>query len=167
MFERFTTQARAVVISARLHARTLHSERVEPIHLFLGALDTTDEPLGSALAEAGFTLDNALEDVLSRDARALRSIGIDLHDVIDTVETAVGFGDVDHSNDSHLPFAPSAKEALKLALKEAVRLRDREIGVEHMLLGVIAGADPSFTELVSVRGSLDDLRDAVLLVRTT
>ena len=94
MFERFTTQARAVVISARLHARALHSERIEPIHVFLGALDKADEPLGSALAEAGFTLDNALEDVLSRDARALRSIGIDLHDVIDTVECAVGFGDV-------------------------------------------------------------------------
>ena len=166
MFERFTAQARAVVISARMHARALHSERIEPVHLFLGALEKADEPLSSALAEAGFTLHNALEDVRSTDARALRSIGIDLADVIDTVETAVGFGADDRRNDSHLPFAPSAKEVLKLSLKEAVERHDRQIGVEHILLGVVRGADPWFTELVSVRGTLDELRSTVLLVRT-
>ena len=138
MFERFTAQARAVVISARMHARALHSERIEPVHLFLGALEKADEPLSSALAKSGFTLHNALEDVRSTDARALRSIGIDLADVIDTVETAVGFGAVDRPN---------------------------EIGVEHILLGVVRGADPWFTELVSVRGTLDELRSTVLLVR--
>ena len=117
----------------------MHSERIEPVHLFLGALEKADEPLSSALAKSGFTLHNALEDVRSTDARALRSIGIDLADVIDTVETAVGFGAVDRPN---------------------------EIGVEHILLGVVRGADPWFTELVSVRGTLDELRSTVLLVRT-
>ncbi|MFI8566634.1 Clp protease N-terminal domain-containing protein [Rhodococcus sp. NPDC078407] len=166
MFERFTKQARAVVISARIHARALHSERIEPVHLFLGALENADEPLSSALAEAGFTLHNALEDVRSRDAQALRSIGIDLREVIDTVETAVGFGAVDRPDDSHLPFARSAKEVLKLSLKEAVEQRDREISVEHVLLGLVRGADPWFTELVQRHCTLGELRSTVLLVRT-
>lgn len=165
MFERFTTSARAVVLAAQGQARALHSPRIEPTHLFLGALSTVDEPLRKALEEAGFTADGVFADAQTRDARALRSLGIDL----DTVESTVGPGALDDAQpdgSKHIPFAPSAKEVLKHSLKEAVERRDREIGVEHILLGLVRGADPWFTELVQLRCSLDDLRSTVLLVRT-
>lgn len=169
MFERFTTSARAVVLGAQGQARALHSPRIEPTHLFLGALAVAEEPLKDALAGAGFSVDGVLEDARSQDARALSSLGIDLDAVLTTVDAAVGSYAVDGpqtGSRNHIPFAQSAKDALKLSLKEAVERRDREIGVEHVLLGVVRGADPWFTELVQRHCSLDELRSTVLLVRT-
>ncbi|MEK8070211.1 Clp protease N-terminal domain-containing protein [Rhodococcoides navarretei] len=104
---------------------------------------------------AGFTVDGVLADVRSQDERALKSLGIDLDTIVSTIDSVLG------------PFAASAKEVLKLSLKEAVERRDREIGVEHVLLGLVRGADPTFTELVQQHGSLQQLRSMVSLVRTS
>ena len=41
----------------------------------------------------------------------------------------------------HVPLSPRAKRALELALREALVLGDRQIGAEHLLLGLAAGAD--------------------------
>lgn len=168
MFERFTKSARAVVVGAQGHARALHSHRIEPVHLFLGALDHADEPLKKALGAAGFTVDGVLADVQSQDARALKSLGIDLDAIVSTIDSTLGPGALKGAQASphHLPFGPSAKEVLKLSLKEAVERRDREIGVEHVLLGLVRGADPSFTELVQQQCSLEQLRSVVSLVPT-
>ncbi|KAA0925313.1 MULTISPECIES: Clp protease N-terminal domain-containing protein [unclassified Rhodococcus (in: high G+C Gram-positive bacteria)] len=169
MFERFTKSARAVVVGAQGHARALHSHRIEPVHLFLGALDHADEPLKKALGAAGFTVDGVLADAQSQDARALKSLGIDLDAIVSTIDSTLGPGALEGAQTSvphHLPFAASAKEVLKLSLKEAVERRDREIGVEHILLGLVRGADPSFTELVQQQCSLEQLRSVVSLVRT-
>ncbi|MDV8021813.1 Clp protease N-terminal domain-containing protein [Rhodococcus sp. IEGM 1330] len=170
MFERFTKSARAVVVGAQGQARALHSTRIEPTHLFVGALEYAEEPLKSALAEAGLTLDGALADARFRDARALKSLGIDLDTVVSTIDSTLGPGaleGVQGGGSSHLPFAASAKEVLKLTLKEAVERRDREIGVEHVLLGLVRGADPGFTELVQQHCSLEHLRSTLSLSRTS
>ncbi|OZC71360.1 hypothetical protein CH251_16475 [Rhodococcus sp. 06-462-5] len=168
MFERFTKSARSVVISAQGQAGALRSPRVEPVHLFLGALSVADEPLKTALGAAGFTVDGVLADVQSQDARALKSLGIDLDAIVSTIDSTLGPGALKGAQASphHLPFGPSAKEVLKLSLKEAVERRDREIGVEHVLLGLVRGADRSFTELVHQHCSLQQLRSIVSLVRT-
>ncbi|KZF10057.1 MULTISPECIES: Clp protease N-terminal domain-containing protein [unclassified Rhodococcus (in: high G+C Gram-positive bacteria)] len=170
MFERFTKSARAVVVGAQGHARALHSHRIEPVHLFLGALDHAGEPLKKALGAAGFTVDGVLADAQSQDARALKSLGIDLDTIVSTIDSTLGPGAMEGAQTSpphHLPFGPSAKEVLKLSLKEAVERRDREIGVEHVLLGLVRGADPSFTELVQQHCSLRQLRSIVSLVRAS
>ncbi|MDZ7929871.1 MAG: Clp protease N-terminal domain-containing protein [Rhodococcus sp. (in: high G+C Gram-positive bacteria)] len=169
MFERFTKSARAVVVSARGQAGALRSPRVEPTHLFLGALSVADEPLKTVLGKAGFTVDGVLADAQSQDARALKSLGIDLDAIVSTIDSTLGPGALEGARTSpphHLPFGPSAKEVLKLSLKEAVERRDREIGVEHILLGLVRDADPSFTELVQQQCSLEQLRSIVSLVRT-
>jgi len=170
MFERFTKSARAVVVGAQGHARALHSHRIEPVHLFLGALDHADEHLKKALGAAGFTVDGVLADVRSQDERALKSLGIDLDTIVSTIDSTLGSGALEGAHTSlprHLPFAASAKEVLKLSLKEAVERRDREIGVEHVLLGLVRGADPTFTALVQQHCSLQQLRSMVSLVRTS
>lgn len=169
MFERFTKSARAVVVGAQGHARTLHSQRIEPTHLFLSALEHADEPLRRGLAAAGFTVDGVLADAQASDARALKSLGIDLDTVVSTIDSTLGPGALNETRGtsrSHLPFTSSAKEVLTLSLKEALERRDREIGVEHVLLGLVRGADPGFTELVRRQCSLDELRSAILPVRT-
>jgi ATP-dependent Clp protease ATP-binding subunit ClpA len=39
--------------------------------------------------------------------------------------------------EGHVPFAPDAKKALDLALREAIRLGDGYIGNEHLVLGLL------------------------------
>ncbi|UVS77061.1 Clp protease N-terminal domain-containing protein [Actinokineospora sp. UTMC 2448] len=39
---------------------------------------------------------------------------------------------------THIPFAPSAKKALELAHREALRRQDRDVTVEHLLVGATA-----------------------------
>ena len=47
----------------------------------------------------------------------------------------------DRPGAGHIPFSPDAKKALELALREALRLGDRHIGTEHLLLGLLRGGD--------------------------
>ena len=47
----------------------------------------------------------------------------------------IGEGGVPPSG--HIPFTPRAKEVLENSLREALELDDREIGSEHILLGLI------------------------------
>ncbi|TDE09646.1 Clp protease N-terminal domain-containing protein [Jiangella asiatica] len=96
------------------------------------------------------------------DTEALRSLGIDLDEVRRRAEAAFGEGaldtplDVDRgrrfglfrrrlsSSDrgpGHLPFVPRAKKALELSLREALALKDKHIGTEHLVLGLLRGDD--------------------------
>ncbi len=96
------------------------------------------------------------------DAEALRVFGIDLEAVRGRAEDTFGPGALDAppppeagprrlfrlgrkpaegGGRPHVPFAPRAKEALKGALREAVELRSNRIGIEHVLLGVLACDD--------------------------
>jgi ATP-dependent Clp protease ATP-binding subunit ClpA len=99
------------------------------------------------------------------DAEALRTLGIDLDEVRRRVEASFGPGALDHPPRRHgrrrlpwrrgrcepadvtgpLPFMPRAKRALERALREALALGDRHIGVEHLLLGLL---DPKVSRSV-------------------
>jgi hypothetical protein len=98
------------------------------------------------------------------DAAALRSIGIDLDAIRAKLEERFGPGALDdvpparprglfrrrpparvshHQQQAsaglsgHIPFTPRAKKVLELSLREAVRLKHKTIGSEHILLGLI------------------------------
>jgi len=169
MFERFTEDARAVVTRAEAEAVALGADRIEPEHLLLGiasgdggaavrvldGLGLGHEPLRADLLRSGGGL----------DAGALAAIGIDLGEVQRRVEASFGPGAL-RGRGGRLRFAPRAKKALELALREALALGDREIGAEHVLLGVMR--DPG----ERVRGMLarhersaEVVRDAVLAAR--
>lgn len=62
--------------------------------------------------------------------------------------------------------SPPANKALELALREAVALRDRRIGVEHLVLGLLR-ADDRVTQDLLRRLGLDPapVRDLVLADR--
>jgi len=122
------------------------------------------EPAGIAprvLADLGITLDRARAEVrrlLSRqepgltdaDAEALRSIGIDVDEIRRRVEEDFGPGALDapvgitRRRRSADPaaigpvFTSEAKHALELAVRESMRLGDRHIGAEHLLLAIAA-----------------------------
>jgi hypothetical protein len=48
---------------------------------------------------------------------------------------------VDEPVTGHIPFSPRAKKVLELALRESLRLKNREIRGEHILLGMIREGD--------------------------
>lgn len=166
MFERFTTEAREVVVRAEQEARRFAHPWLGTEHLLLGVLAQPDAPGVRALAELGVTLDTAraaLSQVVgigglgAGDADALRTLGIDLDEVRKRVEAAFGPGALDQpppcrarhrlhwrrgrcepaSGAGHLPFMPRAKRALERSLREALALGHRHIGVEHLLLGLL------------------------------
>jgi ATP-dependent Clp protease ATP-binding subunit ClpA len=166
MFELFTPAARQVVVRAQEQARAFGHPWLGTEHLLLGVLAEPHAPGVSVLTDLGVTLDTgraALRQLVGRgglcesDADALRTLGIDLDEVRRRVEASFGPGALDRpprqrarrlirrrrgrceAGDAtgHLPFMPRAKRALERAQREALALRDRNIGVEHLLLGLL------------------------------
>jgi ATP-dependent Clp protease ATP-binding subunit ClpA len=59
-------------------------------------------------------------------------------------------------------FAPATKKALELSLREAVRRGDDDIGSEHLLLGLLRGADERTMTILNTAGVTPQaIRDAV------
>ena len=170
MFERFTKEARAVVLLAQDEASALDADRVGTEHLLLGlaaergAAARVLEPLGLGHAALRAELEQAGDGL---DAEALASIGIDLDEVRRRVEASFGPGALGGHRKGHRPYSPGAKKALELALREALALGDRQIGSEHVLLGVMRDPGAPVASALQRRGqSADAVRAAVLAART-
>jgi ATP-dependent Clp protease ATP-binding subunit ClpA len=160
MFERFTGKARNVVVQAQAEAREQSDPRIQPEHLLLGMLSVyADElvPLGVTperaeqavlrLRRRPFGLDDA-------DAVALRVIGIDVDEVLRSIEQNIGAGDPKKRPRGHIPFAPAAKKLLERSLREAVGLHHGYIGLEHLFLALLDSgtANDLGVSYVQVRG---------------
>ncbi|HEY0869503.1 MAG TPA: Clp protease N-terminal domain-containing protein [Acidothermaceae bacterium] len=117
MFERFSAQARQVVVLAQEESRRLSHNYIGTEHLLLGLLAQPEGVAKQALDASGMTLDGARG----------------------SVEAAVGKGK--RKPLGHIPFTPRAKKVLELSLREAVHLRADHIGTEHLLLGLIREGD--------------------------
>jgi ATP-dependent Clp protease ATP-binding subunit ClpA len=143
MFNRFTDVARRVVAEAAKQS----GREVTEEHLLLALLDQEGTTSARLLEEAGVTADKV--DTAFRtaerkggltDAEAaamLRELGIDVDEVVATVERALGQGALTPPSKDHR-FGTAAKNVLRGALTQAKSLRDRELGDEHLLLALTA-----------------------------
>ena len=113
MFEHFTARARQVVVLAQEDARALKHEYVGTEHILLGLLRQ----------EKGVA------------ARVLESLDITAERVSIQVVRIAGVGE--EVTSGQIPFTPRAKQALELALREALSLGHNYIGTEHILLGLV------------------------------
>ncbi|HEY5202135.1 MAG TPA: Clp protease N-terminal domain-containing protein [Acidothermaceae bacterium] len=139
MFERFSARARQVIVQAQEEARLFHHNYIGTEHLLLGMLAEPDGVAHEALTNAGVTLD---------DLRV-------------RVQAAVGMGK--RAPAGHIPFTPSAKKVLELALREALTLHHDYIGTEHLLLGLIREREGLGARLLTESGvDLLSLRMRVL-----
>lgn len=148
MFERFTRPARAAVSAAVMQARDAGSARFDTRHLLLALLEGTGTraALWDADADAAGLVE-ALEMSVrggSLDAEALASIGIDLDAVSARMDAVFGPDALRRgARPSARPrVAPDARKALQLALREALRLKDRAIDEHHLMLGVLRADCP-------------------------
>lgn len=170
MFERFTKEARAVVLLAQEEATALEADRVGAEHLLLGLAAEQGtaarvlDPLGLGHAALRTELERSSDGL---DADALASIGIDLDEVRRRVEESFGPGALGGHRKGRRPFSPAAKKALELSLREAIALGDRHIGSEHILLGVVRDPGEPVAGLLRQHGQTPDaVRAAVMAART-
>ena len=115
MFERFTEQARQVVVLAQDEARALKHNYIGTEHLLLGLLREEEGPAAGALESLDITVDGV------------------------RAEVALIVGQGDEVTTGQIPFTPRAKKVLDLSLREALSLGHDYIGPEHILLGLVRG----------------------------
>src|SRR5512132_474784 len=155
MFERFTDRARQVAVDAQVSARRLGHGYVGTEHILLGLLQG-DGIAARVLGGLGVTAAAVEREVLAEvgrgplgagDAEALGAIGIDLEEVRRRVEASFGPGALQWRPGcgrgrvprfgGHIPCTPRAKKVLELSLREALALKHKYIGTEHILLGLV------------------------------
>jgi ATP-dependent Clp protease ATP-binding subunit ClpA len=141
MFQRFSRDARHIPVEANSVAAGLGSPSIEAEHLLISLAATTD-PAGAALRDAGLTPEE-LRDAIKRDfERVLGRVGID----------ASGF-DLDANCRRTKPrWGTSAKQGIERALIEAKRRGDKQIGCEHLLLGLLRAEHGTVPRLLAAEG---------------
>jgi ATP-dependent Clp protease ATP-binding subunit ClpC len=141
VFERFTDQARRVVVLAQEEGRLLNHHYIGSEHLLLGLISEGEGVAAQALAALGVTLE------------ATRA----------HVEEAIGEGR--EAPGVHVPFTPAAKNVLELALREALKLGHNHIGPEHILLGLVRESTTVAVQiLVTLGADPRRVREKVLLL---
>jgi ATP-dependent Clp protease ATP-binding subunit ClpA len=171
MFERLTPESRQIVTGAVEIATQFHHDALGPDHLLVALAGTGPNIATRAMIACGFDpararedlariVGSSREDLNEEDAAALRSIGVDLDEVRRRTEASFGPGALERRRRWYgrrrarvcgLPFMPEAKQALELALREAVRLDQNSIGPEHVLLGLLK-MDARSIQLIRAQG---------------
>jgi ATP-dependent Clp protease ATP-binding subunit ClpC len=114
MLERFTDDARQVLVFASEEARSLAHDWLGTEHILLGLLRGADTTAAEVLA----ALDVRIEPVRAEVTRI------------------IGDRTAAKPVDGQTPFTPRAKRVLELALREALALGHNEVDTEHLLLGL-------------------------------
>jgi len=160
MFERFTNDARQVVILAQDECRALGHSSIGTVHLLV-ALSAGEGAGARALRDHGLEPADLRERVRRLaglgadpiDGAALATIGIDLEEVQRAVESAFGAGALESARQvkGHIRFTVQAKKALELSLRSALALKHKHINSGHVLLGLLRsrGADNLALEILA------------------
>ena len=169
MFERFTRDARDVVVRAHQEAADLGHDHVGTEHLLLGVAARGGLPASLRL-EHGALREAVAGSSQPLDADALATIGIDLDAVRRAVDESFWPGALSGRRPpdvrGNVKVAPEAKKALELALREALALGDRQIGGDHILLALARAADTGAARALGACGTTPEtLRAAVLEAR--
>jgi len=192
MFERFTADARAVVVAAQEEARLLGHDYIGTEHVLAALLADPGGPIARALAGHSVDAEFVRGDIVRRvgphppdlsaaaaeqeDAEALKAIGIDLDQVRKAIEANFGAGSLRLPRDTaqkkrglfgrfyiaggHIPFTNRNKKVLELSLREALRLDQKFIAPEHIMLGLLREGEGLAVQILKEKEvDLSKLRD--------
>jgi ATP-dependent Clp protease ATP-binding subunit ClpC len=140
VFERFTVDARDAVVRAHQTALVLRRRLIDTEHELLGLLDGRSQIISAVFGDLGVETDQIRR--LLQDRLTARP-----HDEFKGQPT----------------FSPEGKEALSMALREVLNLRQRHVGPEHVLLGIVrVRAQDGAREVLRLMGVDDEaVRQAV------
>jgi len=141
MFERFTKDARHVVDDAVEEARRSGSPTIEAEHLLL-ALAAGTGPSARVLHGSGLTPNRTRAALDEHFERTLATVGV----------SPGAFNLPPPAPSPKLRFSASFKLALERALKAAMERKDRRIGAEHVLLGVLRAEAGTVPRLLAAEG---------------
>jgi catechol 2,3-dioxygenase-like lactoylglutathione lyase family enzyme len=140
MFERFTEQARRALFFARFEASQQGGTSIDTEHLLLGVLRESKGPISRILERYHVSGERIRNDV---EGRSLFR---------EKVPTYVD-----------IPFTSETVRALHFAVEEADRLRHRDIGTEHLLLGLLREEASIAAKMLATYGlHLDGVRSEVV-----
>lgn len=138
-FEKFTVEARKVVVTAQEEARLLKHDYIGTEHILLGLLDAPDTMAAKVLHRLGYSKETAQADIAAVVKPGTKELS------------------------GHIAFAPSAKKTLDLALREAQQLHHTSIGTEHILLALVREGDSVGAQVLAQRiDPISKIRAAVL-----
>jgi len=141
LFTRFDAPAREVVKRAVAHAQQGGQGEIGTLHLLLGLIDD-----GECLA-----------------ARAIVGLDVSLGEVRVAARGAMAPGR-EGGRRGHIPFGDDSKKVLELALREAIRVGDRQIRTEHILLAILrderSAGSKALAGLQITRRSVEDWLEA-------
>ncbi|MGW3544338.1 Clp protease N-terminal domain-containing protein [Nocardia niigatensis] len=188
MFERFDKPARTAIVMAQEEARDLCASAIEVEHMLLGLLACPDQGLREILAAHGLTAEGVREALARKrtgeplgaeDAAALRSIGIDLDAVRESLEATFGENALDQAAvpeeasrwrkywgaeggpRGHIPFTGDSKKVIELSLREALSRKDDHIEAAHLMLAVLRAPNVVTGRLLGGDDAVRALREAV------
>jgi len=139
MFGRFTQKAHKVLLLAQEEAKRFNHNYIGTEHILLGLVVEGE----------------------STAAKALQFIGIEEDQLRSITEQAVGKGQGQTRGEMGL--TPRVKRVLELSVEEARRLGTNYVGVEHLLLGLIAeGEGVAARLLVSLGADQDKIRTLLM-----
>ncbi|HEV2777391.1 MAG TPA: Clp protease N-terminal domain-containing protein [Solirubrobacteraceae bacterium] len=118
-----TGAARVAVVMARQEAAGAQSPNVGTEHLLAGLVRQRDGLAADALGTLGVTLDKVRHCAQASADRA--------HGDPETADHPLA------GTKARLPFSRRGRESLEQSLREAVRLGDDHLGVEHLLLALL------------------------------
>jgi ATP-dependent Clp protease ATP-binding subunit ClpA len=185
MFERFTKQAKEIVVDATRQAEAADAAEIGAEHVATALLLARDTPTAALLADLGLSGDALADDVYDAcraaerrgglsetDAGALRKLGFDVDTFVANVEWSFGANAMAgrprrrrRFGLGHRPFTPEAKKVLEGALRQARELGRRELTDVHLLLALLV-AGGVVAEVLAERG-VDYPRVRALLRRAS
>ena len=141
MFERYTEKARRVIFFARYEASQFGSPYIETEHVLLGLL-REDKVLANRFLKSPASVESIRKQ-------------IEAHTTIrEKVSTSVD-----------LPLSNESKRVLAYAAEEAERLTHKQIGTEHLLLGLLREEKCFAAEILRERGvTLSTVREELARV---
>jgi ATP-dependent Clp protease ATP-binding subunit ClpA len=172
VFERLTSDARTAVAHAQQAASDLGATAVEPEHLLLSLLRTpglaadvlSSCHVDAAEVAAALAPTPRLADLTDDDADALATVGIDLEAVLEHLGATLPPHALSASRrPRRRRLSAGSRRTMHLAVREAMWLKSRQIGTEHLLLGLLRVDDRRVAQLIGRAGSTsDEIRVATL-----
>jgi ATP-dependent Clp protease ATP-binding subunit ClpC len=129
MFERFTDQARQVVVLAQEEARLMRHGHIGTEHLLVGLARVGDDVATPMLADHGLTPEKTRAEVVA----------------------IIGVGNAEPGG--QLPFTPAAHDALEATLRESLELGHDRVEPAHLLLGVLRQRDSVARRVLAAAGA--------------